>query len=224
MTKGHNGNLLSTEASRRFRRVAAQFATGVAVVTSVAEDIPVGTTVNAFATVSLEPTLLLVCLRHGSRLLDSIERSGTFAATILAADQLQQAQWFANRARPPGAMAFAGIPVRRAPVTGCLLLAEGLAYFDCRVRDVFPGGDHAVVIGEVAACDELWPREPLVFLGGEYLATNTRGPHGRQRLDHWVTPVGSAAVSETGDTSAGGSSAGSGLSTSATAWAVTTRR
>jgi len=166
MTKGHNGNPPSLEASQRFRRVAAQFATGVAVVTSVADDIPVGTTVNAFATVSLEPTLLLVCLRHGSRLLDSIERSETFAATILAADQQRQAQWFANRARPTGAMTFAGIPVRRAPVTGCLVLAEGLAYFDCRVRDVFPGGDHAVVIGEVAACDELWPREPLVFLGG----------------------------------------------------------
>ena len=224
MTKGHNGNRPSLEAGRRFRRVAAQFATGVAVVTSVADDIPVGTTVNAFASVSLEPTLLLVCLRNGSRSLDSIERSGTFAATILAADQQRHAQWFANRARPTGAMTFAGIPVRRAPVTGCLLLAEGLAYFDCLVRDIFPGGDHAVVIGEVAACDELWPREPLVFLGGRYLATDSRGSHGRQRLDHWVTPVGSAAGAETGDSATGDSSSGSGLSTSATAWAVTTRR
>lgn len=211
---------------RRFRQVAGQFATGVAVVTSIADDVPVGMTVNSFTTVSLEPTMLLVCLRRGSRLLSSIERSEVFAATILAAEQQGQAQWFASRARPTGAAGFAGIPVRHAPVTGCLLLSEGLAYFDCRVRELYPGGDHAVVLGEVAACGELWPRRPLLFVGGSYVAID----HGGRRLDHRGAPGGTVAstdaVAGSVDTGAGSdeASSGAGWSTSAIAWAVTTRR
>lgn len=208
------------DAARRFRRVAARFATGVAVVTSVADDVPVGTTVNALTTVSLEPTLLLVCLRYGSRLLSSVEQSGAFAATVLAVDQQRQAQWFANRARPTGAVAFAGLPVKPAPVTGCPLLTDGVAYFDCRVHAVYPGGDHAVVLGEVAACGELRQREPLVFVEGGYLAPDSRC---RRSVDHCAVPV-AAAGSVTGSAAAGSSSSDTGLSTSATAFAVTTRR
>jgi flavin reductase (DIM6/NTAB) family NADH-FMN oxidoreductase RutF len=208
MTERQNGT-----RPQHFRRVAAQFATGVSVVTSATDDVPLGMTVNSFATVSLEPTLLLVCLGRGARLLSTVEQSGVFAVTVLAADQLRLAKWFANRARPTGAAAFAGIPVRHAPTTGCLLLAEGLAYFDCRVRDLFPGGDHTIVVGEVAACDELWPRPPLVFAGGEFLTTDPR-----PRLGHWAAPVDVATVA-----ASDGASSGSGASTAATAWAVTTR-
>jgi len=148
--------------------MGAHFATGVTVVTSVAEDVPVGATVNAFATVSLDPPLLLVSLRNGSRLLSCMDYSGVFAVTVLAADQRFLATWFASRTRPTGAASFAGIPARPAPATGCLLLAEGVAYFDCRVAAVYSGGDHTIVLGDVAACGELWPREPLIFSGSGF--------------------------------------------------------
>jgi 3-hydroxy-9,10-secoandrosta-1,3,5(10)-triene-9,17-dione monooxygenase reductase component len=206
MTIQRDDDRLSAESMRRFRRVAARFATGVAVVTSVADDLPVGMTVNAFATVSLDPTLLLVCLRHGSRLLSSIERSATFAVTLLAEDQRRQARWFANRTRPTGAAAFAGFPVLPGPVTGCLVLGDGVAYFDCLVRSVYPGGDHAVVLGEVVACAELWPRPPLVFYGSDFVAVGDGGVGG-----HWPVP---------GEVATGSSV----LSTSDSEAAVTTRR
>jgi flavin reductase len=203
-----NGERPSIDAGLRFRRAAAQFATGVAVVTSMADDVPVGTTVNAFSTVCLDPPTLLVCLRHGSRLLADVERSGIFAVTVLAADQQRQAAWFASRTRPTGAAAFVGMSTRPAPVTGCLLLADGLAYFDCRVRDLCPSGDHTIVLGEVVSCGELWPGEPLVFVGSGYAAvTRTAAP-----------AYASHAVSTAG------SSTSAGLSTSATAAAVTTRK
>lgn len=213
-----------TGGAEHFRKVAAQFATGVTVVTSMAEDLPVGMTVNSFATVSLDPTLLLICLRYGSRLLSSIERSGVFAATVLAADQQRHARWFASRTKPTGAAAFAGIPTRPGPVTGCLLLGEGLAYFDCRVWTVYPGGDHAVVLGEVAACGELNRRAPLLFAGGGFVAFDPR------TAAHGVAPVaaGASAAGAAGAAGAVGAGAsttsGAGRSTSATAWAVTTRR
>jgi flavin reductase (DIM6/NTAB) family NADH-FMN oxidoreductase RutF len=209
MTNGHNGGRPSIEAGLRFRRAAAQFATGVAVVTSAADDVPVGTTVNAFATVSLDPATLLVCLRHGSRLLADVEQSGIFAVTVLAAHQQRQARWFASRTRPIGAAAFAGIPTRPAPVTGCLLLADGLAYFDCRVADLGPVGDHTIVLGAVEACGELRPGEPLIFVGSDFVAASPP----RRRPDHRVSATASAGVSST-----------TGSSTTATAFAVTTRR
>jgi len=215
MTSEHDGDRPAPEAMRRFRRVAASFATGVVVVTTLDDDVPLGTTVNAFTTVSLDPTMLLVCLGHGSRLLPGIEHSGVFAATVLAAEQLPQARWFANKQRPTGMTAFAGVPSRPAPATGCLLLTEGLAYFDCQVRELYPGGDHAVVLGEVLACGELSPGDPLLFVGGGYHAVDPRGPiRGRRpgrRAGHGVAaPVDS--------------SSGAGRSTSANAWSVTTRR
>ncbi len=218
---------------QRFREVAAHFASGVAVVTSVADDVPVGTTVNAFTTVSLDPALLLVSLRYGSRLLDCVRESGVFAATVLARDQQREARWFASRTRPTGAAAFDGIPTDPGPATGCLLLADGLAYFDCRVHDVFPGGDHAIVLGAVAACGELWPREPLVFLGSGFVAVDSRGATARQRLGHWPAaggPVSTGTLSTgavsvgTAGASAAGSSSSSGLSITARAAGVITRR
>jgi flavin reductase len=195
---------------RRFRRVASSFATGVAVVTTMADEAPVGTTVNAFTTVSLDPALVLVCLQRGSRLLAAIEDSGVFAATILAAEQRWQAQWFANRTRLADATAFAGVATWRSAVTDCLVLSEGLAYFDCRVHELLPGGDHAIVLGEVAACGELQDGQPLLFAGGGYVGVDP----GHQRAVS--AAAGSGAVC--------GTSSSSGLSTSATASAVTTRR
>jgi flavin reductase (DIM6/NTAB) family NADH-FMN oxidoreductase RutF len=193
MTNGHNGDRRPErhvgadgptleQAVPSFRGVAGTFATGVAVVTSIADDVPVGMTVNAFATVSLDPTLVLICLRNGCRLLSSIQDSNVFAATVLAAQQQRQAQWFANRARPTGAAAFAGVATRPAPVTGCPLLGDGLAYFDCFVHELYPGGDHAVVLGRVAAYGPLRPREPLLFAGGRYVGGDSLGVLPRQNL------------------------------------------
>src|SRR4051794_39043375 len=127
MSDRQHGGPQAPQATRRFRRVAGRFATGVVVVTSAADDVPVGMTVNSFTTVSLDPALLLVCVRRDSRLLASIERSAVLAATVLAADQRWQAQWFANRARPTGAAAFVGVPTMPGPATGCLVLADGAA-------------------------------------------------------------------------------------------------
>lgn len=152
-----------------FRRTAGSFATGVGIVSSVHDDIPLAMTVNSFTTVSLHPTLVLICLKHRSRLLAQIRDSGILAVTVLAADQRDVARWFADAKRPSGAAAFAGVRVHRAPATGCLVFSEGLAYFDCRVRDLSDQGDHSVVIGEAVSYGPLHPaKAPLLYLHGAY--------------------------------------------------------
>ncbi|GLW34338.1 flavin reductase family protein [Actinoplanes regularis] len=152
-----------------FRRAAGAFATGVGVISSVLDDIPVAMTVNSFTTVSLTPTLVLTCLKDRCRLLTQVRQSGIFAVTVLAADQEGVARWFADARRPSGAAAFAGVRVHRGPATGCLVLSEGTAYFDCRVQDILDRGDHAVVIGEAVTFGTLQAgKGPLLFLNGSY--------------------------------------------------------
>jgi len=159
------------EQDRRsaFRRVAGAFPTGVGVVTSTVDDIPMAMTVNAFTTVSLQPILVLICLKRACRLLSWIELSQQFTMTVLGAGQERVARWFADSRRPSSAAAFAGIPVEPAPVTGGLVLSEGVAYFDCEVRDVLPQGDHCVLVGEAVGFGSLEPaKAPLIFHDGGF--------------------------------------------------------
>jgi 3-hydroxy-9,10-secoandrosta-1,3,5(10)-triene-9,17-dione monooxygenase reductase component len=151
-----------------FRSAAARFATGVTVVTTCVDRVPMGMTVNSFTTVSLDPVLLLVCLNEQSRLTAAVRRSGVFAVTVLAADQELCARRFATRGGPTGLARFAGIPTRPDPATGCPLLSEGVAYFGCTVHRDQPAGDHTVLIGQVRSFDSLRPVPQLLFVDSRY--------------------------------------------------------
>lgn len=155
------------------RENAARLATGVTVVTTEFERVPMGMTVNAFTMVSLEPQLLLVCLNRSSRLLATVRRSEVFAVTILAADQLRCARWFATPGRPVGDICFAGIPTQPDEATGCQILSDGVAYFGCVVDRAHPAGDHVVVIGEILSYGLLRPAPVLLFADGCYTELRT---------------------------------------------------
>jgi flavin reductase (DIM6/NTAB) family NADH-FMN oxidoreductase RutF len=153
----------------RFREVMGHFATGVTVVTTRDPDgIPVGLTVSALTSVSLRPTLLLICVHQEAASHDELLRSGTFAVNVLAADQSGLAMRFA-RSKP--AERFRGVEVESGPL-GNPLLPGFLAWLECDVREVWSGGDHSVVLGEVMECAAR-PGDPLLFFrsqlkGGEW--------------------------------------------------------
>jgi flavin reductase len=171
------------EPFAELRETAARFATGVSVVTTEVDHVPMGMTVNAFTMVSLEPQLLLVCLHRRSRLAPAIRTSGVFAVTILAADQDCVASWFASPGRPVGDICFAGIPTHGDRATGCPVLSEGVAYFGCAVDREEPAGDHVVVIGEIVSFGLLRPAPLLLFADGCYseLGTDVEEPHAARR-------------------------------------------
>ena len=156
------------ERHAALRETAGRFATGVTVVTSAVDGVPMGMTVNAFTMVSLEPTLLLVSLNRRSRLTAAVRRSQVFAVTVLAADQERAARWFATRGRPSGERCFRGFPTFEDEATGCPVLSDGVAYFGCRVFSQQIAGDHSLVIGRVESYDLLRPEPALVFCDGCY--------------------------------------------------------
>lgn len=159
-----------------FRSVAGRFATGVTVLSAVNEGQPFGMTANSFATVSVDPLLVLVCIASGARIHDRILESGSFAVTVLSAGQEATARRFADKSRPAGAAAFEDDAWAPGPATGCPVLLEGAAYFDCLVKDAHPAGDHSIFVGEVHAFDALPGRQPLVFAGGTFVPTTYAFP------------------------------------------------
>jgi flavin reductase (DIM6/NTAB) family NADH-FMN oxidoreductase RutF len=151
-----------------FRRAMGSFPTGVTVVTVACDDGTMhGITVNSFSSASLDPMLVLVCLNEASPAVGLIERAGAFAVNVLSAGQQHVSRWFANRYRPPGLAMFDGVPFEPG-VTGCPVLLDATASFDCRLRQSHRAGDHLIVLGEVAALVHRPQLEPLIFHAGSY--------------------------------------------------------
>ncbi len=150
-----------------FRDVLGRFPTGVTVVTTEVDGIPHGMTVNAFTSVSLDPPLVLVCVEHTTVMAGLLERAGRFGVSVLAAGQADVSTWFADSERPVGADEFEGIAVETA-TNGVPLLADAVAWLDCRIHAAYDGGDHQIIVGEVVSLGAGRHQDPLVFHRGSY--------------------------------------------------------
>src|SRR5262249_54204023 len=85
-----------------------------------------------------------------------------FAVNILRIDQEDLSRRFAT----PGPKDFSDLNITTA-ATGSPILVDGLAFLDCRVPDVLPGGEHDIFVGEILA-GEYHGGEPLLYFAGRY--------------------------------------------------------
>ena len=149
--------------TRSLRDALGEFATGVAVVTARAADgQPVGVTINSFASVSLEPPLVLWSLGLQSPSLAVFESCSHYAVHILAADQVEWSQRFSQSQDDK----FAGIATK-VGAGGTPILPGCSAWFECRSQARYPGGDHIILVGQVANFSRQ-EQPPLIFHGGQY--------------------------------------------------------
>lgn len=146
-----------------FRAAMGRFTTGVTIITSASGENLVGMTVNSLTSVSLDPCLLLICLRKGSITGDAIRQHGSFAINLLADHQDALAMRFAR----PADDRFSG--------TGYTLDERGIPLIDgcsahivCDVYSITPAGDHDIFIGQVVSSLHDETTEPLVFRGGAF--------------------------------------------------------
>ena len=142
-----------------FRRAAGQFPGGIVVVTTSAGH---AMTVSAFASVSLEPPLVLFCAEKIARFHDAVLESGTWAVSILAEDGEKTARWLATRGRPLEGQ-LDEVAHHQGLVTGAPLLDGALATLECQTFAVYDGGDHSIVVGQVVAVDG--PADPADSAG-----------------------------------------------------------
>lgn len=144
------------------RGAFGRFATGVTVVTAGAARGPIGITANSFASVSLEPPLLLWCPGKASRRHDAFTAAERFALHVMGTGQDSVTWGFANTAEAfehcDWEMSEHGVPL----ISGCP------ARFECTTRDRLDAGDHTVVIGHVDRVTTEAETEVRVFLDSDY--------------------------------------------------------
>lgn len=157
-----------------FRAIMGHFTTGVTVVTTQHQGNLGGLTVNAFCSVSLNPPLVLICVDHSSQTLSLIRESKSFAVNMLTNQQEELSRCFATHSQDRFAH-FCHAKHYQA-VTGAPILDGGLAFIDARVVAEYPGGDHAIFLGEVMA---LGTPEHAVFSREEDRALSTLTEYSR---------------------------------------------
>ena len=146
-----------------FRRILGQFATGVTIVTIVDPEGGLsGFTASAFSSVSLDPPLVLVCVKYGARSYRHLRQQQAFTIHILAADQTRIAHSFAA---PGGDRSMACD--WRVNQRGFPILSEFHAALECRLFREYEGGDHAIIVGKVESIHaQPDGRDPLVSYKG----------------------------------------------------------
>jgi flavin-dependent trigonelline monooxygenase, reductase component len=157
-----------------FRAALRTCPTGVTVVTTWSDDaVPVGMTVSAFCSVSLDPPLLLVCVGRGSSLDAPLQEDRCFAVNVLGGAQGALSDRFARR----GGERFADVPHHRDHA-GIPVLDDVVAVFRCRVRQRHDAGDHAIVVGGVEAV-RVGDAAPLLYHRGRYASMHDTEGAGR---------------------------------------------
>ena len=141
------------------------FATGVTIITVDLDGEVHGMTANAFASVSLEPPLVLVCVDHAARTHAHLHARQRFGVNVLAVDQRAISEYYARPVEEQlGALGLARF---ERTIHGTPVLQGALTYLECRLQSAHDAGDHTIFIAEVEDL-MLRPGEPLLFFRSKY--------------------------------------------------------
>lgn len=149
------------ETSADFRTALGRFGTGVTVVTCASDVGPLGITANSFASVSLDPPLILWSPARYSRRFGAYANAGHFAVHVMASEQDALARAFSANGDAWEGIDWVenahGVPV----IAGCL------SVFECETHARHDGGDHEIIVGRVQRVTTR-PGEALLFCQGRY--------------------------------------------------------
>jgi flavin reductase (DIM6/NTAB) family NADH-FMN oxidoreductase RutF len=150
-----------------FRKAMGSFATGVTIITVDLDGEVHGMTANAFASVSLDPLLVLVCVDSSTRTHEHLHSRKRFGINVLSADQRAISEYYA---RPDRTHEHAETEVAarfERTKHGTPMLHGSLAFLECRLHSAQEAGDHTIFIAEV---EDVVVREgePLLFFRGKY--------------------------------------------------------
>jgi flavin reductase (DIM6/NTAB) family NADH-FMN oxidoreductase RutF len=163
-------DLLSNKS--QFRRVMSRFATGVAVVTSRADDQIHGMTCNAFCSVSISPIIILVSLAKNTRTERMIRAGRVFAVNVLSDAQTWISERFAGRHADHEQNRFEGVEWTVA-ATGAPVLKNCQAHLDCSLLKMIDCDTHNLFLGTVLSIHADDSQRPLIFFGSQYLGLDS---------------------------------------------------
>jgi flavin reductase (DIM6/NTAB) family NADH-FMN oxidoreductase RutF len=162
----------ATLAPDLMKQVNRQFVTGVTVVTTMDGDVPRGLAVNAFASVSLEPPTVMVCVQRTSSTHDCLFRADHLAINILSTDQLDVVKRFATKS----ADKFAELDWRPGPF-GSPYIDRSSAQMEVQIRERLQASTHTVFICRVVEA-QVSDRSPMVYSAGQFFDSGALTPLG----------------------------------------------
>jgi len=147
----------------QFKLAMSHFASGVTVVSTEHEGTLYGMTVASFASLSLNPPLVLICIEKSVKSHDAIAAAGKFGVSMLAHAQSEISSRFASKKIEDR---FAGVDWSRGDL-GMPLIDGAICALECTVQSHLPGGDHTIFVGEVSSV-RTHEAAPLVYYRSGY--------------------------------------------------------
>jgi flavin reductase (DIM6/NTAB) family NADH-FMN oxidoreductase RutF len=172
MTTPTTGAVSAAPGLDVMKQVNRRFVTGVTVVTVLDGDVPKGLAVNAFASVSLDPPTVMVCVQRTSSTHDCLFRADHLAINILSTDQLDVVQRFATKS----ADKFAGLDWHPGPL-GSPFLDRSSAQMEVQIRERLQASTHTVFICRVVTA-QVTDRSPMVYSAGQFFDSGALTPLG----------------------------------------------
>ncbi|EGQ25709.1 MULTISPECIES: flavin reductase family protein [Sporosarcina] len=147
------------EKQQVFKDIMGNYPTGVTVVTTTTGDgVPVGLTVNSFASVSLDPLMLLWSIDHRVSSLKEFTEGGKFAVHVLAGEQSELCKTFASRHEDR----FSTCNWHQSE-NGLPIIEGAFGVFECKTFKAIEAGDHTVLIGEVVDLKVDSSKDPMLY-------------------------------------------------------------
>jgi len=145
---------------RLFRDAMGKFATGITVISMYDKDEPVGMTVNAFMSISLDPMLIAISIDESATMYDLFTVGALFGVSMLEESQKDLSQYFARQIDDVDGLSFrdqSGVPV----------IDDSLANLTCKIINAVEAGDHTIYIAEVNDIT-VYDGEPLIYYSSSY--------------------------------------------------------
>jgi len=150
--------------NQEFKNALKLWASGIAVVTTQSEEGELGMTVTSFASVSMDPPQILVCLNETTETGAVILENKKFAVNALTAEQEQVSNQFAGGASMEER--FKSVAWHKGEL-GVPVFDAALSHMECTVVQQFKAGTHWIVVGEIqySQCNV---GEPLLYYNSAY--------------------------------------------------------
>jgi len=146
---------------RLFRNAMGKFATGITVVSIFDnDDQPLGMTINAFMSISLDPMLISISIGEGASMYDKLPQVKSFGVSMLSENQQDLSLYFAKQKELDYEVEFfeqSGVPV----------LKNALANLSCEITEQVKAGDHTIFIAKVTDIT-INDGDPVIYFGSNY--------------------------------------------------------
>ena len=149
--------------SNLFKLALSKFATGLTIISINADKEFVGKTVNSFASLSLNPPLVLFSLDKKSASLQLYKKANYIGINILSNKQKDLSEYFANN-KPKWDNIKFFLTRNNIP-----MIKNSVANIDCEKVKMISQGDHLIFICKVNEIKINKNKEPLIYLNSKYI-------------------------------------------------------